>query len=504
MPSQPYRRSWLVNCAGINNSVSDELIADNELADARNLIPDYNGGGNLVKRPGLVANSYVSAGYAANSSAWDRTSAYVGKFAKYFTDGVTITGTPTTYTFNVYVFTIDAEGDQVAPSVYNSANKPGNLAAWATFAGYDLYVDASHAIKTNDGTNFTAIANIPANRICIEAYNSYLFALINNSFSLRWSDQEDPETWDTTHELVFALQKADDALLSLRKSGSELAVLGRRQVFFIQGYGPRDFTVAYTLENVGAANHALTCSTPFGLFWWSDFHGLCWSRDNRSVDFPMLRKLRGTFFDGFASFYTPLNGFMFFCPDKMCVSCMLGFQSPSPTYYERVDYYPANDAFYISRYTPSANSFWPCAVAVDDTNYLSSGRAVYYVIQRDRTVTTGKCYVRRESETVSTDVGDAVTAYAKTKRAWGPVNPIVNNESNKVMLTTNLPAEGAVTYGYYQDNATALTQSFSPTIGTGVQDTEFGINASYRKIQHYVSDALAGRTKYIALHELGD
>lgn len=494
-----YIRSYLVNCGGINNSVSDELIADNELADASNIIPDYSGGANLIKRPGLVANSAPAAAYPANVALWTVPSAFVGKNGKYYAESWT-TSVPGSVT-NIYDLDYNSAGTGTATVLYTNANFAGNLTSWCSFAGYDLYADVSAAVKTSDGTNFTAIANIPASRIVIYPYNNYLFAIVSGSTSLRWSDQEDPETWDVTHDLTFALSDAYDSLTAMREYGGELAIFTRKRVLFLQGYGPLDFTVTRTLKGAGTYRQDMTCFTPIGLFWWSEQHGLCWTQDGRTIDFAMLRKIPQTFFS--YSYQTPLNGFMFWCPDRLCVSTVMYTYGASPQFM-RMDYYPMRDAFYLSPYVTSASSFQPKAMAVDDLNYDTYSKAVYYMIQRDATATTGKLYARRESETLSTDIGDLVTAYIKTKRSYGPVGAIRDNESNKVQLTTSLGTAGAITYGYYQDNATTLTQSFSPTIGTGVQDTEFGINAHYRKIQHYLSDALAGRTKYIALHELGD
>jgi hypothetical protein len=273
-------------------------------------------------------------------------------------------------------------------------------------------------------------------------------------------------------------------------------------IMFVQGYGPLDFTVTHTIDGIGAADHNLTCSTPFGLFWWSILHGLCWTGDNRTVDFAMLRKLRSTFYE--VSSLTPANGFMFWCPDRLCVSTVALKSVDAVDTWYRIDYYPLTDSFFVGTYATSANSFKPAAVAVDDLNYASYSRPVYYFIQRDQTATTGKAYVRRESETVSTDVGDSVTAYLKTKRFWGTGNPTVEAILNDVVQTTSLTTGGTITYGYYLDNATSLTRSVDSTVGTGVQDKRIGINARYRKIRHYLSDSLSERTRYIALHELGD
>jgi hypothetical protein len=196
---------------------------------------------------------------------------------------------------------------------------------------------------------------------------------------------------------------------------------------------------------------------------------------------------------------------MFWCPDRLCVSTIALAGSGGGYTWYRIDYYPLTDAFFLSTYTTSANSFKPMAVAVDDLNYATYSRPIYYFVQRDQTATTGKAYVRRESESVSTDVGDSVTSRLTTKRFWGAGNPTVEAILNDVIITTYLTAGGTVSYSYYLDSATsAFARTVDLTVGTGLQDKRIGLNARYRKIQHYLSDSLSDRTRYVALHELGN
>uniref|UniRef100_A0A6M3L382 Uncharacterized protein n=1 Tax=viral metagenome TaxID=1070528 RepID=A0A6M3L382_9ZZZZ len=167
----------------------------------------------------------------------------------------------------------------------------------------------------------------------------------------------------------------------------------------------------------------------------------------------------------------------------------------------RIDYYPEKDAFYIQ-----TGVIANIKGAVASFGSFGGGAEVwsgltYYFLYQDATATTGKLYVREEDPTVSTDMGAVVTAHIKTKRTSYSIQ---EPRANRIMLTTNLTTGGNITYGNYMGNATSLNQERELYVGTGVKDTLIGINSTGGKMQHYISDKLSERTKYISLHEIGD
>jgi len=56
MPATEYAFDYLKDNRGVNNTKPDELIPENCFSDSRNFMPARNGG-NIIKRPGVVAQS---------------------------------------------------------------------------------------------------------------------------------------------------------------------------------------------------------------------------------------------------------------------------------------------------------------------------------------------------------------------------------------------------------------------------------------------------------------
>ena len=261
-------------------------------------------------------------------------------------------------------------------TVLNSGTYSGYVPGWATMGAYDIFLCSGTSLKTANGTTFTSLG-ATANSIIPCSYNNYLFAIGDypTPTQLRWSNIGDPTTWGTSgYNMTFNTQYRNEYLTSLRWFSSYLMVWSNYRYYLISGYGPLDFTVVYHALGDGCPCHELSCVTPYGPFWWSPLHGLVWSQNGVAIDYPMLRRISGTF-DSLKT-YTSNYGSIIWRPIERCVSI---YGLTVNNYYSdlRIDYFPDNDSFWIH----DDNGSKAIAVTVDD----SPPQAIYQLISRSYT-----------------------------------------------------------------------------------------------------------------------
>jgi len=479
--SKPYLTDYLAGTKGIFNSLPDELIPDGFFSDARNIIPKRNGG-KFVKRTGVKAQSNGSTYPATFASYVTRASIYCGKNGSYYAESYT-TSVPATVS-NIYKL---SDG-----TVLYTGSAAASYPGWASFGAYDIYLDANLDLKTSNGTDFTDLG-ATANAIIPCAYNNYLFALYPQPTptSIIWCNVGDPTTWGTSgYSKTFNSQYRNEYLTSQRWFGSYLVVWSTHRYYMIQGYGPLDFTVTYHSFGDGCPCHELTCVSPYGLFWWSNLHGLVWSQNGVALDYPMMRNLSKTF-DSMIT-YTPAKGTMIWRPYERCVS-IYGLTANNNYSDLRVDYYPETDGFFIH----DDNGSKAIAVVVDDT-----APPAVYQLYRDPTHTTGKIYCRTEDATIATDIGSGFTTYFDTKRE-ARMSTSVTKKSHEVHLTTKNGGSSAITHTVYVDNDTTGVAT-SATIAANVQDTTLASNLTHKKIKHRISDATTNINEYYSLVDEGE
>lgn len=471
---------------GINNSLHDSLIADQELADAQNVHPKPSGNGNLIKRCGYAVYSAV-----ASSGTTYVTSFYGGQRNRYFT-----CYDESANKFHIY------DLDDGTTSRYATAGSPiaQYYGSWASFGDYDIFVDGNLAVKSANGTAFTAVANCPVTTNIICPYNNYLFALKTNDYDrLFWSDLLDCETWPTENYLDLGLPTVFDQLTSLRTWQDKLIIFTVHGFYSLHGYSNTDWTVSYQQRVAGADVHSATMSTPYGLIWWNQNVGICICRDGFNVEFPMVEKLATTL-NNSNSFINKYSASCHWRPERQCATFWVRDSNTDYPFDHsnlRIDYYPKTNTFWLHRLVDTDNSGVVCCGTVETiTTALADVRLAYYVGRKKTNVAS----VWKETETISQDNSSSYTAYVETKR-MSLGGPITQKYTQTIMHTMAPAASGTITYGYYLNNATTLTDTTASTVSAGVQDTLVGVNVNQRKIKHRISDALNGRTEYIGLTE---
>jgi hypothetical protein len=318
----PYYRTYLTDCTGINTLVTDEQLAETELADARNVIPGAMGLGNPAKRRGISK-------YNANATS-ARTiigSVYSGVYGPYYTDQ-----------------SASAWNIRSASSGASLQAGTGTVAfpSWASLAGYDLVVDGTNHYKSSNGTSFTSLANIPSGAKWLQVYNNFLFCAGHDGYTLRFADIMTVETWTSTNEFRFTNNSAD-ITTGILNAGTVLMLFMNNQFHHIQGYTATALTISYSNTSVGALTHRSLVKSPYGAFWWSD-RGLVWSKDFKdTLDFVTQRKLDTSFVVS-AGNSSDIHGVW----DGMnhCVHMYIPYGGGTECNM-RIDYYPLKDAIYI-------------------------------------------------------------------------------------------------------------------------------------------------------------
>ena len=159
--TQRFKAELLDFTGGLNNTQKDEDIADNELSDAENYVPERPGSKVLRKREGLTS---VSNGMGS----LDCQLIFQGAHNNYYTTVTTIED-------------LD-NGNDLDTGLTSSTTWDA-----ATFENADIFVNGTEERVTTDGTNFGDLAGSPPNAKYIEVHNNFLFAAGHSNNALRWS-----------------------------------------------------------------------------------------------------------------------------------------------------------------------------------------------------------------------------------------------------------------------------------------------------------------------------
>jgi len=220
---------------GINNALADDSIADNELSDARNLVPDLQSSGEIVKRDGITRHSTV---FSENiSGIFDGTAAdYIcAQTAIHNLAGTSIDGSLTSST------TWDH-------TIFDDTNL-GLL---------DIFVNGTDERRTTDASSFSAVANMP-NFTQIEAYNRFVFGVGHDRGEVRWSAPENTELWSSTNAIRFA---GEDTFTGLKKYKQSIYVFFPDSFHQITGTGEKQMSITNSNTEVGCASPRSVVITP--------------------------------------------------------------------------------------------------------------------------------------------------------------------------------------------------------------------------------------------------
>ena len=456
---------------GLNNSVSDEFIDDQELSAVDNFVIDYENAGVLIKREGITlahatcVNSSITSVFdgiagdyaTANSAIWSLAGAEVHSGLAAMTDP-----TWTSYT--------DGSGNQ-----------------------YDIVSSSKMLpLKTSDGSTFAAI-NSAVSFLSIAAYNNFLFGIKDNT--LRWSAFGDEEVWDASNSLTFDFQPT-----ALTRYKNYLYMFNQNEFFQLDASSAVNVVVVGRNYDEGCSSHRSTVVTPYGLFWWSK-NGPVRSDGNEIVNIGK-RKIPTTLESLNKDKYSLVHGV--WNPSKERVEFWV-FNSSSTTVDMKILYYPLQDAFFIS--TGAGTEMGASGLV------MSSGAASVYVGSA-----ASAAYVY--TQTGDTDNGTPIEARVTYKRVTpSGVNAVTRMRCQTPMIYA--VGDLSMTYGIYLDSDSSVTKSWEIdasagtglVLGTGVLGTsalggaeeaiEFPINRSfrYRKIKPYIADntALRSRVRGVSL-----
>jgi hypothetical protein len=461
---------------GVNNSVSDEHIEQNELGDARNYTPDPENSGVLVKREGL---SQVSS---------QQSAAFIGEVH----DGI----------HDVWVAlptdVIDDSGTAQSLSLTSSTD-----CDWASINNFDIIVNGTEEKKYN-GAAWSDLGGTPPNFKYIEVYNRFLFGAGHDKGKVRWSDPGDPETWDATNEWNLT-PDANDDIVGLKRFRDVLVVFTERSFFHLRGYEEKAIAITYRGQP-GCTSHRSIVATPFGLYWFSD-DGIYWSPDGFQIENISQLKIAGTM-DGLNKDKLNLIHGLW-NPLRQRVEWYV-FDGTSTTQDLAIFYYPR-----IGTRTMAGvplGSFW-----------LQSGAGVQMAasgvvtVSGERRVYLGAAATNKYLYhcTGDTDDGTDIEAYLETKRDSTEYGPNAIKRSKTLLPIFELAGSATVYYGIYINNSSGVTESWAlelePTsgfilgeseLGTGelgaaeaAQEIAIGYSEKFRKLKHRIYDQNSQRTK---------
>lgn len=456
---QPYSWRTPPMCLGINNTNPDSLIAPEELSDARNYQPDFTGQGWLIKREGLTKTDSNQRTGAATHVVFD------GRNQNYYQNGSVL------YTF---------AGTSVKTAL---AQAYGQMTSFGT---YDILVNGTDAVKSSDGSSFSALSGIPSGAKFIAAANNFLYCAGHSSAlgEVRYCDYGTAEdNWDATNSLILTNDE-NDVISGLCPVKNGLSVWCNKSFYIVSGWSDLEQEVAYYDKSdghVGGPNAIV--NTPYGIFFWS-LAGMAVARPGYQIEYPMLRKLAKT-----------LNGlnrakdaFIHGVYDKVQQRvCYWLFNGTSQTTVNlRMDYYPALDAFFL-------HSGAGC-------NMSASGVVTVSGVQNIYVGGYNPTYLYKQSG--AADDGTSITAYAESPREG---SALVERNGRTIFVTTDQVSDATFSYSCYQDNASSATQSVTlSSVGTGLQEKHIKLNMQNKRIKHRIEDSSSVNTRVIGIEHAGE
>jgi len=434
---------------GINNSMNDEAVADNELTAGENYLPEHPNSLILRKRDGLTA---ISTDLAENVQL-----IFQGENANYFCSLTKIE---------------NVDGTDLDTGLSSSTTWDA-----ASFDTADIFVNGTDKRDTTDGTTFgTPSGSMPAFKF-IEEHNNFLFGAGHDLGKLRWSDLGDRDTWSATNELILS-DDIDDDITGLAKFRDVLMVFTERRFFLINGFTTTDMEVVRTgHEGPGCTSHRSIIVTNAGVFWWSN-QGLVASDDGITTDLPMQRKLKGTLDSLSQANYGLVHGVWNPLHDRIEMFVPTGSTIDLCIYY-----YYLEDAFFLGTGD---------GCQMNASGLLNiSGLPTIYVGGYSADSATDQIFSRLGD----TDIATNITAFMETKRI-SPAGVTALHQSEVLTLKTGpVPTSGNLTFATYLDDATSTTDSFTVAAVSTVAEDPVRYDRTFNKMKIRIGDALATRPR---------
>jgi hypothetical protein len=143
-----------------------------------------------------------------------------------------------------------------------------------------------------------------------------------------------------------------------------------------------------------------------------------------------------------------------------------------------MDYYPEYDAFYLHDGAAAQMSASGSAIVSGSEDVYVGGYA-------------GTTYLYKSSG--ADDDGAAIVSYLETKREG---SARVVRDGAQIMLATDNPVSGNLSYEWYANNAKTTTGAKSFAITSTQTDTLFNLNQQHTRIKHRIADSITtGRTR---------
>lgn len=473
---QPHDPVIVTGIKGLNNSLSDEFIDPQELAEVENYELDINQSGVLIKRTGITKNFTTSLTEAV-------TSIYDGINGDYFST-------------STILFTLNGTERL---SGLSSTTDP----AWTTYtditgAKFDIFANGAQAPrKTSNGTTFAVVGGSPPSFTDIESYNNMLFGITGNT--LRWSQFGEDDIWPAANSLTF-----DNAPTALRVYKNVLILFTNNEVRHIQAYSEVDVQITYYSTDDGCTSHRSVVVTPFGLFWWSK-NGLVMSQDAQTMIYPVKNKIPSTLNNLNFNRFSLIHGLWNVLEDRLEYFV---FNLGSTTIDKKIYFYPRREeALFIG--TGDGVKMGASAVV------LESGKPNVYV----GSAATGKFVYK---QTGDTDDGISVTSTLTTKRI-APVNSNALKLLRRLTVRSYIAGNVISQYKIMLDDLTDPAKTWdlsyaslkgssgflldtdildSKTLTEGVQipkDTVISLAVRYRKIRHKIVDSSSYRNRFIGI-----
>lgn len=462
---------------GINNSLPDEYISNDELSDARNYVPALTSDGVITKRDGISAVSPVLSGKV--------TSIFDGIHSIWATLSTKV---------------IDVSGtDQVVLS-------PSISPDWTRFngQGFDIVCNGFEVKKYN-GLVWSDLGGSPPAGKYIESYNNMVFLGGHDRGKLRWSDLGDSEVWQAVHERNFNYEIK--GIVSFR---DVLVVFTSERLFHLRGFGPKELTVSYSTVT-DCTSHMSIVSCEHGLFWWSS-NGLCWSPDGFQVFVISDMKIPKTIDSLDKNKYNLVHGVFnsreqrleYYVPSQGATDPNLG-----------IFYYPRIGVKNIQGIP--VGSFWLQSGAGAEM----SSSAVVTVLGAKRVYLGGADRIYNQSGTL--DDGGSISAWMETRRYSAQTGEFGAKRARRLSPQIFQNSDGIIEYGIYLDNDDSVRKSWifqvigasGFLLGTSVLDVDIlglsgtqtnfniGFSQKFRKIKHRISDATEGKNGVLGIELTG-
>ena len=461
---------------GVNNTVSDELIEQNELSDARNYAPDPEDAGVLVKREGL---SQVSS---------QQSVVFIGEVH----DGI----------HDIWVALptdiIDDSGASQSQTLTESAD-----CDWASMTNFDIFVNGTDAIKYN-GAAWSALGGTPPAFKYLEVYNRFLFGAGHDKGIVRWSNPSDPEVWDSDNKWDVTPDSNDD-VVGLKKFRDVLVVFTEHGFVHLRGYYEKAMQLTYR-GMPGCTSHRSIVATPYGLYWWSD-DGIYWSPDGFQVENISHLKLAQTINGLNKGKMNLIHGFWNSLRQRIE---WYVFDGTSTTQDLAIYYYPRIGTRSVAGI--QMGSFWlhegaGVQMAASGVVTVSGERRAYLG------AAAANKYLYRQAG--DTDDGTDISAYLETKRDSTEYGPHSIKRTKTLIPIFELAGAATVNYGIYLNNSSGVTESWAleldpvsgfildvGVLGTdklgeaeAAQEIEIGYSEKFRKLKHRIYDDNSIRTK---------